>query len=99
MNYRPVGTSVLLKRLPPTNTKSPLVLPDGKNHPNEIQHFEIVSVGAEVNDDKFTVNAGEVCILGGIHPSEAIWIDVREHLLVVDRRKIVAIVETKLGIN
>lgn len=99
MNYRPVGTSVLLKLLPQTNKKSSLVLPDGKTHPGEIQQFEIVAIGNEVNDDKFKLNAGETVIVGGAHPSEAVWVDVEQRLLLLDRRKVICVVESQIGNN
>lgn len=91
--YRPLGTKVLLRVLPPKNESS-LVLPDGKGNPNEIQTFEVVAVGGSVNDEKFNLNAGEVVIISA-HQSQMIGVHKEDKLLLVDRENVVLAIDER----
>lgn len=90
--FRPTGTNVLLKVLPKTESESSIFLPDGKSRPGEIMRWEVLAIGTEVNDEKFSLRPGEVVILGGGHPGEGVWL-VQGSIVVFDRRRIVAIEE------
>lgn len=91
--YRPLGTRVILKILP-MQSKSPILLPDGKSNPKERQVFGVVAIGGEVNDDKFSLRVGET-VLMACHQSEILPLDEDEQLIMVDRSKIVAAVDEK----
>lgn len=91
--YRPLGTRVILKILPVEN-KSSILLPDGKVNPKQHQTFEVIAVGGEVNDEKFSLKVGEVVIAGGLHPSEMIPLSEEDQTFMVDRSKIVAVLES-----
>lgn len=88
--YRPLGTRVVLKILP-MESKSEILLPDGKTNPKERQTFLVVAVGGEVNDDKFSLAVNEVVLIA-CHSSEILPLDEEEQLIMVDRSKIVAAV-------
>lgn len=92
--YRPLGTRVVLKILPIEN-QSGILLPDGKSNPNERQTFEVIAVGAEVNDANFSLCKGEV-VLMACHNSEILPLDEKLQLIMVDRSKIIAAVDTKV---
>lgn len=89
--YRPLGTRVILKILPVEN-KSEILLPDGAPNPKSRQTFQVIAVGGEVNDDKFSLSVGEVVLIA-THSSEILPLDEEEQLIMVDRSKIVAAVE------
>jgi len=89
--YRPLGQRVVL-RINPIENKSSLVLPDGKTNPNERQTFEVVAVGGEVNDAKFSLAVGET-VLVACHQSDYLPLSEPEQLVLVDRSKIVAAIE------
>lgn len=91
--YRPLGTRVILKILPVEN-KSSILLPDGKTNPKQHQTFEVIAVGGQVNDDKFQLNVGEVVIASGLHPSEMVPLSEEQQTFMVDRSKIVAVLES-----
>lgn len=91
--YRPLGTRVVLKILPVEN-KSGLFMPDGVTNTKQRQTFEVIAIGGQVNDDKFTLNSGEVVLIS-CHQSEMLPLDEAEQLIMVDRSKIVAAVETQ----
>lgn len=91
--YRPLGTRVILKILP-VEHKSPILLPDGKTNPKAHQTFEVIALGGEVNDEKFSLRVGEVVIAAGLHPSEMIPLSEEQQTFMVDRSKIVAVVDT-----
>jgi co-chaperonin GroES (HSP10) len=91
--YRPLGTRVVLKILPVEN-KSGLYMPDGVTNTKQRQTFEVIAIGGQVNDDKFSLNSGEVVLIS-CHPSEMLPLDEPEQLIMVDRSKIVAAVETQ----
>lgn len=93
--YRPLGTRVILKILP-VESKSSILLPDGKINPKTHQTFEVIAVGGEVNDEKFRLNVGEVVIAGGLHPSEMIPLSEEQQTFMVDRSKIVAAIENNV---
>jgi co-chaperonin GroES (HSP10) len=90
--YRPLGQRVVLKILPVEN-KSGILLPDGVTNAKTRQTFEVVALGSEVNDDKFSLNVGEV-VLVSCHNSEILPLDQEAQLIMVDRSKIVAAVES-----
>jgi co-chaperonin GroES (HSP10) len=89
--YRPTGTRVILKILPVEN-KSEILLPDGVTNAKTRQTFQVIAVGGEVNDDKFSLAVDEV-VLVAAHPSEYLPLDEEQQLVIVDRSKIVAVVE------
>jgi co-chaperonin GroES (HSP10) len=91
--YRPLGTRVVLKILPVEN-KSPLFMPDGVTNTKVRQTFEVVAIGGEVNDDKFSLNVGEIVLIA-CHQSEMLPLSEEEQLLMVDRSKIVAALDTQ----
>jgi co-chaperonin GroES (HSP10) len=88
--YRPLGTRVILKILP-IESKSSILLPEGKTNPKERQTFEVIAVGGEVNDDKFSLHAGEV-VLMATHNSNILPLDEEQQLIMVDRSALVAVV-------
>lgn len=89
--YRPLGTRVVLKILPVEN-KSEILLPDGVTNAKTRQTFEVIALGGEVNDDKFSLNVGEVVLIS-CHNSEILPLDQEEQLIMIDRSKIVAALE------
>lgn len=89
--FRPLGTRVILKILP-MESKSPILMPDGKTNPKERQVFGVIAIGGEVNDDKFSLHVGETVMIA-CHNSEILPLDEEEQLIMVDRSKIVAAVE------
>lgn len=89
--YRPLGQRVVLKILPVEN-KSGILLPDGVTNAKSRQTFEVIALGGEVNDDKYTLNVGEVVLIA-CHNSEVLPLDEEDQLIMVDRSKIVAAVE------
>lgn len=91
--YRPLGTRVVLKILPVEN-KSEILLPDGVTNAKTRQTFEVIALGGEVNDDKFSLNVGEVVLIS-CHNSEILPLDQEEQLVMIDRSKIVAALEAK----
>lgn len=91
--YRPLGTRVVLKILPVEN-KSEILLPDGVTNAKTRQTFEVIALGGEVNDDKFSLNVGEVVLIS-CHNSEILPLDQEEQLVMIDRSKIVAALETQ----
>lgn len=91
--YRPLGTRVILKILPVEN-KSEILLPDGVTNAKTRQTFEVIALGGEVNDDKFSLNVGEVVLIS-CHNSEILPLDQEEQLVMIDRSKIVAALEAK----
>lgn len=91
--YRPLGTRVILRVIPVEN-KSGLFLPDGKTHSDNPQTYEVVAIGGEVNDEKFSLNVGET-VLASFHPSEAIGLSKENQWFMVDRSKVVAALETQ----
>jgi co-chaperonin GroES (HSP10) len=90
--YRPLGTRVVLKILAVEN-KSPLFMPDGVTNTRQRQTFEVVAIGGEVNDDKFSLNVGEVVLIA-CHQSEMLPLSEEDQLIMVDRSKIVAAMES-----
>ena len=95
--YRPLGTRVVLKILP-MESKSAILLPDGKTNPKERQYFEVVAVGGEVNDAKFTLVKGETVMIA-CHKSDILPLDEENQWIMVDRSKIIAAVEKTGGNN
>lgn len=91
--YRPLGTRVVLKILP-MESKSAILMPDGKVNPKERQYFEVIAIGGEVNDSKFSLNAGETVMIA-CHNSEILPLSEEDQLIMVDRSKIVAAVDTQ----
>lgn len=89
--YRPLGQRVVLKILPIEN-KSEILMPDGVTNAKSQQTFEVIALGGEVNDDKFTLNVGEVVIIS-CHNSEIMPLSQEDQLIMVDRSKIVAAVD------
>jgi co-chaperonin GroES (HSP10) len=89
--YRPLGTRVVVKILP-VESSSPILLPDGKVNPKTRQTFEVIAVGGEVNDDKFSLNVGEVVLIAA-HNSDFLPLDEDLQLAMVDRSKIVAAID------
>lgn len=92
-SYRPLGTRVVLKILP-VESKSPILMPDGVTNAKQRQMFEVVAIGGEVNDDKFSLNVGAIVIIA-CHNSEMLPLDEELQLLMVDRSKVVAALETQ----
>lgn len=90
--YRPLGQRVVLKILPVEN-KSTILMPDGVTNAKTRQTFEVVALGGEVNDDKFSLNVGEVVLIS-CHNSEILPLDQDDQLIMVDRSKVVAAVES-----
>lgn len=90
--YRPLGTRVVLKIIP-VQSDSVVLLPDGKVNPKQHQTFEVIAVGGEVNDEKFSLRAGEVVIAAGLHPSVMVPLNEEDQTFLVDRSHIVAVVE------
>lgn len=86
--YRPLGTRVVVK-INPVENKGTVLLPDGKTNPNERQTFDVVAVGGEVNDDKFSLKVGETVLIA-CHHSDFLPLDQEEQLAMVDRSKIIA---------
>lgn len=95
--YRPLGARVILKVLP-KEIESSIVMPDGKTNPREKQYFQVVAVGGEVNDDKFQLNIGDI-VLTACHPTEIIGLDQDEQLILVERNRIMVVVEKGPGNN
>ena len=93
-NYRPVGTFIRIKMLPPAETGSMVILPDGSSKPGQLMRFEIQAIGNEVNEEKFKLQVGEIALLGGGHPSEMMVLDKEAGIMIVDRRRVVAIEES-----
>lgn len=91
--YRPLGQRVVLKILPVEN-KSGILLPDGVTNAKSRQTFQVIAVGAEVNDDKFSLNVDEI-VLVACHNSEMLPLDQEEQLIMVDRSKIVAVLQNQ----
>lgn len=91
--YRPLGQRVVLKILPVENT-SGILLPDGVTNAKARQTFEVIAVGGEVNDEKFTLNVGEVVLIA-CHNSEILPLSEEDQLVLIDRSKIVASLDTK----
>ena len=91
--YRPLGTRIVLKILPIEN-KSGLVLPNGATNPKERQTFEVIAVGGEVNDDKYSLHAGEVVLIAA-HNSDLLPLDEEQQLIMADRRHVIAAVDEK----
>lgn len=92
--YRPLGTRVVVEILP-INSTSLVVLPDGKNHLREPQTYEVIAIGGAVNDEKFSLNVGEIVLLS-CHESEVYPLNKDEKHIMVDRSKIVAVVENQV---
>lgn len=86
--FRPLGTRVIVQILPVANDNL-IVLPDGKTHLTKPQTYEVVAIGGAVNDDKFSLNVGEIVLLS-CHESEVYPLNKEEKLILVDRSKIVA---------
>lgn len=91
--YRPLATRVIVKILP-IPSDSLIVLPDGKRHLTDLQHYEVMAIGAAVNDDKFSLNVGDVVLLS-CHESEVYPIRKSDKLIMVDRSKVVAVKENQ----
>lgn len=91
--YRPLGTKVILKILPIENI-SPILLPDGKTNPRTRQTFEVIAVGGEVNDEKFSLHSGEV-VLVAAHNSDFVPLDEEQQLVMIDRTRIIAAVDSQ----
>lgn len=91
-NYRPLGTKVLLKILPPESDPSPVLLPDGQKRPGQHQYFEVVAVGSLVNDDKWKITPGETVMIAA-HPSQMIGVNQEKQLMLLDREFVVCAVE------
>lgn len=89
--YRPLGQRVVLKILPIEN-KSDIIMPDGVTNAKSRQTFEVIALGGEVDDDKFTLNVGEVVLIS-CHNSEILPLSEEDQLIMVDRSKIVASIE------
>lgn len=85
--YRALGTKVLLKVIP-LEPDSAVLLPEGKNHPNKLQTFEVISVGERVNDETYKLTVGEIVVVSA-HQSQMMGVSREEQLLVVDRENIV----------
>lgn len=85
--YRALGTKVLLKVIPLAQDSS-VILPEGKNHPNKLQTFEVISVGERVNDETYKLTVGEIVVVSA-HQSQMMGVSREEQLLVVDRENIV----------
>jgi len=86
--YRPLGQRVVLHILPVEN-KSAILMPDGVTNSKSRQTFEVVALGGEVNDERFSLNVGEVVLIS-CHNSEILPLDEEDQLIMVDRSKIVA---------
>lgn len=91
--YRPLGTRVIVKILPVRNDNI-IVLPEGKTHLTTPQTYEVIAVGGAVNDEKFSLTAGEIVLLS-CHESEVYPLNKEEKHIMVDRSKIVAVVESQ----
>ena len=91
--YRPVGTAVLVRLLPPQNENHNILLPDGSSRPGDFQLWEIMAIGNEVNEANFQLKVGETALLGGGHPGEGIMVDPERKIMLFDRRRVVCIVE------
>lgn len=91
--YRPLGQRVVLKILPVEN-KSQILMPDGVTNAKSRQTFEVIAVGGEVNDEKFTLNVGEVVLIS-CHNSEILPLDQEDQLIMVNRDKIVAAMDAQ----
>ncbi len=89
--FRPLGTRVVVKILP-VQSSSLLVLPDGKEIHTKPQQYEVVAIGGAVNDEKFSLNVGEI-VLVSCHESEVYPLNKDEKWIMVDRSKVVAAVE------
>jgi len=92
--YRPLGTRVIVRILP-TKSDSHIVLPDGKQYLMVPQTYEVIAIGGQVNDDKYSLNVGEI-VLVSCHESEVYPINKDEKFIMIDRSKIVAAVETSM---
>jgi len=92
--FKPVGTAVLFRRLPPVNQDHNIILPDGSSRPGDFQEWEILALGDEVNEEKFKLEVGQIVMLGGGHPGEGICVDGKLGIFLFDRRRAVCIVES-----
>lgn len=90
--YKPLGTKVLLKILPPEKPKSEILLPEGQKHPGSHQYFEVVAVGPLVNDGKNQILDGETVMIAA-HPSQMIGLDMEQQLMLIDREHVVCAVQ------
>jgi co-chaperonin GroES (HSP10) len=86
--YRPLGTRVIVQILP-MQTDNKILLPGGETNISTPQTYEVIGVGGAVNDDKFSLNVGEIVLLS-CHPSEVFPLNKEDKLIMVDRSKIVA---------
>lgn len=89
--YRPLGTRVLLKILPVENP-SDILLPDGASNPKVRQTFRVEAIGGHVNDAQFSLKEGEVVLIA-CHNSEILPMSQEDQLIIVDRSKVVAVLE------
>lgn len=87
--YRPLGQRVILKILPVHST-SIILMPDGTPDPKTRQTFEVIAVGGQVNDATFSLNVGDVVLIG-CHNSQILPLNEEEQLIVVDRAHIVCV--------
>lgn len=92
--YRPLGTRVIVQILPP-QTENILVLPGGKPNLTTPQTYEVIAIGGAVNDEKFSLNVGEIVLLS-CHESEVYPISKEDKFIMVDRSKIVAALQTQM---
>lgn len=92
--YRPIGTKIIVRILP-TKADSTIILPDGKQYLMVPQTYEVIAVGNEVNDEKFSLNVGEI-VLVSCHESEVYPISKEEKFILIDRSKVVAVQETSM---
>lgn len=85
--YRPLGQRVVLKILPVQST-SVILMPDGTPDPKTRQTFEVIAIGGQVNDATFSLNVGDVVLIG-CHNSQILPLNEAEQLIMVDRAHIV----------
>lgn len=91
--YRPLGSRVIVQILP-MQTDNIIVLPGGEKNITTPQTYEVIAVGGAVNDEKFSLNVGEIVLLS-CHPSEVFPLNKEDKIIMVDRSKIVAVVKTE----
>jgi co-chaperonin GroES (HSP10) len=91
--FRPLGTRVIIQILPVHNDNL-IVLPDGKTNLTKPQTYEVIAIGGAVNDEKFSLNVGEVVLLS-CHESEVYPLSKEDKFIMVDRSKIVAALKSE----
>lgn len=91
MNYKPLGTCVLLKVLPIET--GPLHIPEHLQNAagmKKNQYFQIEAVGPGVVDEQFPVAKGDKVQIKA-HPSVLVGVDHEKQLCVCDRKDLAVV--------